>query len=207
MSADQGTPEWLLERCGKVTASRMDDLLATTKSGPAASRANYMAELVCQRMTGTVEKGFSNAYMQWGTDQEPFARAAYEILTGQVVEEVGFIAHPTIAMAGASPDGLVGLDGMLEIKCPNTAGHIDFLLDGKIPGKYQLQMAWQMACCGRKWVDYASFDPRLPEKLQLKVVRFMRDDAKIADMEASVIKFQQEIDTKVSALTKLMEEV
>jgi putative phage-type endonuclease len=203
MSAEQGTAAWLAERAGKVTASRMADLLATTKTGPSASRANYMADLVVQRMTGTIEQSFTNAAMQWGVDQEPFARAAYEILTGQIVEEVGFIPHPVIEMSGASPDGLVGSAGMIEIKCPNTATHIDFLLDGKIPGKYQLQMAWQMACCEREWVDFASFDPRLPEKLQLKVVRFHRDDAQIKDMEAKVIEFLKEVADKVAALERM----
>jgi putative phage-type endonuclease len=203
MSAEQGTAAWLAERAGKVTASRMADLLATTKTGPSASRANYMADLVVQRMTGTIEQSFTNAAMQWGVDQEPFARAAYEILTNQIVEEVGFIPHPSIEMSGASPDGLVGGAGMIEIKCPNTATHIDFLLDGKVPGKYQLQMAWQMACCEREWVDFASFDPRLPEKLQLKVVRFLRDDAQIKDMEAKVIEFQKEVSAKVAALERM----
>jgi putative phage-type endonuclease len=205
MSADQGTKEWLAERAGKVTASRMADIFATTKTGPSASRTNYMADLVVQRMTGTIEQSFTNAAMQWGTDHEPFARAAYEILTGQIVEEVGFIAHPVIEMSGASPDGLVGNFGMIEIKCPNTATHIDFLLDGKIPGKYQLQMAWQMGCCDREWVDFASFDPRLPAGLQLKVVRFPRDDAQIKDMESKVIEFQKEVAAKVASLEKLME--
>lgn len=135
-----------MERCGKVTASRMADVMATIKTGEAASRANYRAELVAQRLTGQLKAGFTNAAMQWGTDTEPFARAAYEIKYGTIVEEVGFIPHPTIMMSGASPDGLVGTGGMIEIKCPNTATHIAFLLDGKIPMKYQLQMAWQMAC-------------------------------------------------------------
>lgn len=203
MSADQGTPEWLAERAGKVTASRMADLMATIKTGEAASRANYRAELVAQRLTGQVESGFTNAAMQWGTEQEPFARASYEILRGVIVEETGFIPHPTILMSGASPDGLVGSDGMVEIKCPNTATHIAFLLDGKIPQKYQLQMAWQMACCGRQWVDYASFDPRMPEYLRLKVARFNRDPAQIEAMESEVRKFIAEIDAMVSALEKV----
>lgn len=206
MSADQGTPEWLAERAGKVTASRMADLMATIKTGEAASRANYRAELVAQRLTGQVEAGFTNAAMQWGTEQEPFARANYEIMRGVIVEETGFIQHPSIMMTGASPDGLVGSDGMVEIKCPNTATHIAFLLDGKIPQKYQLQMAWQMACCGRQWVDYASFDPRMPEYLRLKVVRFNRDPAQIEAMEAEVRKFISEIDAAVSALEKVCTE-
>lgn len=203
MSADQGTPEWLAERAGKVTASRMADVMATIKTGEAAGRANYRAELVAQRLTGQVEAGFTNAAMQWGTEQEPFARASYEILRGVIVEEVGFVPHPTIMMSGASPDGLVGSDGMVEIKCPNTATHIAFLLDGKIPSKYQLQMAWQMACCGRQWVDYASFDPRMPEYLRLKVVRYTAAEAGIPALEEAVKKFIAEVDATVSELNKI----
>ena len=204
MSADQGTPEWLAERCGMVTASRLADVMATIKSGEAASRANYRAELAAQRLTGQVAESFTNTAMQWGTDQEPFARAAYEIERGAMVEEVGFIKHPTIIMSGASPDGLVGADGMVEIKCPNTATHIAFLLDGSIPKKYQLQMAWQMACCGRQWVDYASFDPRMPEYLRLKVIRFNRDAGQIAELESAVSAFIGEIDAMVAALQKIV---
>ena len=203
MSADQGTQEWLMDRCGKVTASRMADVLATIKTGEAASRANYRAELVAQRLTGQLEAGFTNAAMQWGTEQEPFARASYEILRGVIVEETGFIPHPTIMMSGASPDGLVGADGMVEIKCPNTATHIAFLLDGKIPQKYQLQMAWQMACCGRQWVDYASFDPRMPEYLRLKVVRYTAAEAGIPALEAAVRQFIAEVDSTVAALEQI----
>lgn len=206
MSAEQGSLEWLMERCGKVTASRMADVMATIKTGEAASRANYRAELVAQRLTGQLKAGFTNAAMQWGTDTEPFARAAYEIKYGTIVEEVGFIPHPTIMMSGASPDGLVGTGGMIEIKCPNTATHIAFLLDGKIPMKYQLQMAWQMACCGRQWVDYASFDPRMPEYLRLKVVRYTAAEAGIPALEVAVKAFIAEIDATVAALERISTE-
>lgn len=206
MSAEQGSQEWLMERCGKVTASRMADVMATIKTGEAASRANYRAELVAQRLTGQLKAGFTNAAMQWGTDTEPFARAAYEIKYGTIVEEVGFIPHPTIMMSGASPDGLVGTGGMIEIKCPNTATHIAFLLDGKIPMKYQLQMAWQMACCGRQWVDYASFDPRMPEYLRLKVVRYTAAEAGIPALEVAVKAFIAEIDATVAALERISTE-
>lgn len=195
-----------MERCGKVTASRMADVMATIKTGEAASRANYRAELVAQRLTGQLKAGFTNAAMQWGTDTEPFARAAYEIKYGTIVEEVGFIPHPTIMMSGASPDGLVGTGGMIEIKCPNTATHIAFLLDGKIPMKYQLQMAWQMACCGRQWVDYASFDPRMPEYLRLKVVRYTAAEAGIPALEVAVKAFIAEIDATVAALERISTE-
>lgn len=196
----QGTPEWFAERAGKVTASRVADVIAKTKSGPAASRANYAAQLVCERLTGAVEAGFSSAAMQWGTDQEPNAREAYEYQTGEFVEQVAFLDHPTIAMTGASPDGLVGTDGMLEVKCPNTATHIETLLSGKIPAKYQTQMAWQMACAGRQWCDFVSYDPRLPEHLRLFVKRYERDQAFIADLEREVSDFLAEIDDTIASL-------
>ena len=199
MSADQGTPEWLAERCGFITASRMADVLATTKTGEAATRANYRAELVAQRLTGQIPEGFTNAAMQWGTEQEPFARATYEIQRGVIVQEVGFIHHPTIAMSGASPDGLVD-DGLVEIKCPNTATHIATLRGGGIDRKYILQMQWQMACTERDWCDFVSFDPRLPSEMQLHVQRIERDAALLAEIEAEVTAFLAEIDEAVADL-------
>lgn len=204
MSADQGTDAWIAERCGKVTASRMADVMATIKTGEAASRANYRAELVAQRLTGQVAENFTNAAMQWGTDNEPFARAEYEIQRGVIVEETGFIQHPSIPMSGASPDGLVGSDGMVEIKCPNTATHIDYLLKGAVPAKYQPQMLWQMACTGRKWCDFASYDPRMPVELQLFVVRFERDDLRLKEAETEVIAFLGEVESTVKALERLI---
>ncbi len=200
---DQRTPEWFAERAGKVTASRIADVLAKTKSGWGASRANYMAQLVCERLTGQPAESFSNAAMQWGTDKEPDARAAYCFLYDVDVVEVGFIEHPTIAMSGASPDGLIGDDGMIEIKCPNTSTHIEFLLSGSIPEKYRLQMTWQLACTDRQWNDYASFDPRLPADLQLKVVRLHRDNAAITALETEVAKFLAELDSKLSQIQQL----
>jgi len=200
---EQGTPEWHLQRLGKVTASRIADIMATTKSGPAASRANYAAELVSARLTGLVPASFSNDAMKWGVEQEPFARASYEVLTGVMVEEVGFIDHPFISMSGASPDGLVGNLGMIEIKCPNTATHIEFLLTGKIAQKYIYQMLWQMACCDRGWCDFVSFDPRLPENLQIKIIRVPRDDDAIDILYQSVIEFNDEVAVTVAKLNSL----
>lgn len=197
---EQGSPEWFAARAGKVTASRVADVIAKTKTGYGASRANYAAQLVAERLTGRVEQGFTNAAMQWGTDQEPFAREAYEYQAGIFVDQVGFIDHPTIAMTGASPDGLIGADGMVEIKCPNTATHIETLLSGKIPAKYQTQMAWQMACAGRAWCDFVSFDPRLPSHMSLFVQRYDRDDALIAELEREVSLFLAEVESTVSAL-------
>jgi putative phage-type endonuclease len=205
MSDDQRTEEWFAQRLGKVTASKVADLMAKTKSGYSTSRDNYMAQLVVERITNTKADSFSNAAMEWGTTQEPFARAAYESLIGTMVEEIGFVQHPTIHWAGASPDGLVDDDGLVEIKCPNTATMIDTLLTGKVPQKYYIQMQMQMACTQRAWCDYAVFDPRMPAKAQLFVKRVPRDDAFIAEMEAEIINFLVEVDVQVSQLIKLIE--
>lgn len=199
---EQGSPEWLELRRGKATASRIADVIARTKTGWGASRANYMAELIAERLTGVVVEGYTNAAMQWGKDQEPHARAAYEFLTNEAVEQAAFVAHPTIAMAGASPDGLVGADGLVELKCPNTATHLDTLLGAAIEGKYITQMLWQMACTGRAWCDWVSFDPRLPDAMQLYVQRVHRDDKMIAELEQHVRDFLREVDEKVSALNR-----
>ncbi len=163
---EQGSEEWFASRLGKVTASKVSDVMARTKSGPAATRKNYMMELLCQRLTGKREDSYTNAAMQRGNDLEPVARSAYEIDKGVMVEECGLIDHPRIEMFGASPDGLVGGNGMLEIKCPNTAQHVACLRSGEPDNKYWRQMQTQMACSGRQWVDFVSFDERLREALQ-----------------------------------------
>jgi len=197
----QGTPEWFAARLGRVTASRVADVTAKTKSGYSASRANYAAELIVERLTGQRQEGFTNAAMQWGTDNEPAAREAYEFRSGLWVDQVGLIIHPRIKDSGASPDGLVGDDGMLEIKCPNTATHLDTLTSGKPAGKYITQMQWQMACADRAWCDFVSFDPRLPEELQLFVTRIDRDDDLISELEAEVVAFLVELDARLADLT------
>jgi putative phage-type endonuclease len=198
----QGSEAWFAVRCGKVTASRVADVIARTKTGYGASRANYAAELIAERLTQSTAASFTNAAMQWGTDQEPHARAAYSFLHDVDVEEIAFVDHPEIAMSGASPDGLVGLDGLVEFKCPNTATHLDTLLSETVPGKYITQMQWQMACTGRAWCDFASFDPRLPPSMQLFVKRVDRDASLILDLETEVSAFLAEIDAKVAALTE-----
>jgi len=197
---EQHSPEWFAARLGKVTGSRVADLMAKTKSGYSTSRANYMAELICERLTGQQGERFANAAMAWGTETEPQARAAYEFLTDRAVTETGFVLHPTLADFGASPDGLVGEDGLLEIKCPNTATHIETLLNEAVPGKYITQMQAQMACTGRAWCDFVSFDPRLPGDLQLWVKRVDRDAAFITEMESETRAFLTELDAKVEAL-------
>ena len=200
---DQRSDEWFAIRIGKVTASRVADVLAKTKSGYSASRDNYMAQLVCERLTGQKAEGFTNAAMQHGTETEPLARAAYEALKDVLVDEVGFVPHPSIIMAGASPDGLVNDDGLIEIKCPSTATHIDTLLSETVPTKYYTQMQFQLACTGRKWCDFVSFDNRLPEELQLFIKRVPRDDTYIKLMEAEIVQFIAELDDKINKLMKV----
>jgi len=200
---EQRSPEWFASRLGKVTASRVADVIAKTKSGYSASRDNYMAQLICERLTGQQGESFTNAAMTWGTETEPLARSAFEAYADVMVEEVGFVPHPSIEMSGASPDGLVGLVDMLEIKCPNTATHIDTLLTQTVPGKYITQMQWQMVCCKRQWCSFVSFDPRLPQDLQLFVKRVEFDPEYVAMLEKEVIQFLAELDDKVNKLTNL----
>jgi putative phage-type endonuclease len=202
---EQGTPEWHALRAGKVTASRIADVMATIKSGEAASRRNYRAELVCQRLTGTVQQGFVSSEMQWGTDHEEDACKEYAFPRDVDPVKVGFVDHPTVAMGGASPDRLVGDHGLVEIKCPNTATHIETLLGKSVPGKYVHQIQWQLACTGRLWCDFVSYDPRLPYHLRLFVARVMRNDIAIAAITAEVTKFLAEVDDTVAALNALQE--
>jgi len=200
---EQRTDSWFQARIGKVTASKVADVIAKTKSGYSATRDNYMAQLICERLTGDRAEGFTNAAIQHGIDTEPLARAAYEALHDVLVDEVGFVSHPTIEMAGASPDGLVGDDGLIEIKCPNTSTHIDTLLSESVPTKYFTQMQFQLACTSRKWCDFVSFDNRLPPELQLFVKRVPRDDVYIRLIEAEIIQFLAELDDKINKLMKV----
>lgn len=197
---EQGSKEWYEARLGKVTASRVADVVAKTKTGWGASRANYMAQLIAERLTGVPAESYSNAAMQWGTEKEPEARAAYEFMTDATVELVGFIDHPHILMTGASPDGLIGSDGMIEIKCPNTATHIDTLLGQEIPNKYILQMQWQMECAGRQWCEFVSYDPRLPANMAMFTRVVERDEALLSELRQEIGKFLLEVDAKVNEL-------
>ena len=199
----QGTEDWFAARIGKVTASRVADVLATIKTGESASRKNYRMELVCQRLTGQREEGFTNSHMERGIELEPLARAAYEFKTGVTVTEIGFVDHPSIEMSGASPDGLVGLYGLVEIKCPTAGNHVETLLSGKAPTKYIAQMQWQMACTGARWCDFVSYCPAVGDNLALFVVRVDRDDEYIAETEKAVQLFL----TEVSDLTKQLKEL
>jgi putative phage-type endonuclease len=209
--SEQQTPEWFADRLGKVTASRLADVMAKTKTGYSATRANYMTQLVLERVTNTRAESYSNAAMQWGNEQEPFARAAYEAHTGQMVEEVGFIQHPDIEYAGASPDGLVGDDGMVEIKCPSSSTALECWLihaqgGNPVDAKYYAQMQWQMRCADRSWCDYVVFDPRMPAKAQLFVFRVQRNEDFLTMAEDEVITFLTEVDIKVAALNQIIGE-
>lgn len=201
----QGSPEWFAARAGKVTASRVADVLAKVKTGESASRKNLRTELVIERLTGSKTEGFSNAAMEWGVETEPMARAAYEVATGNLVDQIAFVDHPTIKNFGCSPDGLVGELGLVEIKCPNSATHLEYLETDKPPKKYLTQMQAQMACTNREWCDFVSFDPRLPDGLQLLIVRVNRDDKFIALMEVEIIDFLEEVNLTVAKLRQRME--
>lgn len=191
---EQRSDEWWASRCGRVTASKVKDVMAKGRAGaPSATRKNYMMRLLCERLTGRRDEGFTSAAMQRGTDLEPVARSAYEVGAGVMTVETGLILHPSIEGFGASPDGLVGSSGMLEIKCPDTAQHIATLQSGAHDPQYEWQMLAQMACAERDWVDFVSFDDRLPEPLQYACFRFHRDEARIRDMEAEVSRFLAEL--------------
>jgi putative phage-type endonuclease len=199
----QGSDEWKALRLGKVTASRVADVVAKTKSGYSASRANYMAQLIAERLTNTVAEAYTNAAMQHGTETEPEARAAYEFYQGVAVKEVAFVPHPKIDQAGCSPDGLVGDDVLVEIKCPNTATHLETLLGQAVPSKYEAQMQFQMACTGRKFCDFVSYDPRMPENMRLFIKRLPRDDKRISELESEIAAFLLEMAVKLSELNSL----
>ena len=200
MSAAQGTPEWRAERCGKLTASRMADAFGRTRTGWSASRATYMGQLLTERLTGQPAEAFVTPAMRWGTACEEQARAAYTFYTDREVEPAGFVAHPRIAMSGASPDGYVGEEGLVEIKCPTTVTHLDTLLSAEPPAKPLAQIQWQLACTGRAWCDFVSFDPRLPECLRLFIYRAQRDEAAIAELELQAEAFLAELDAQARSV-------
>ena len=200
MLIEQGSPEWFALRAGKVTASRVADILAKTKTGPSASRQNYLIELALQRTTGIIQESYSNSAMEWGTQTEPQARVAYEVATNNFVDKVAFIDHPSIKWFGCSPDGLVSDRGLLEIKCPNSATHWEYFKSKKPPQKYFIQMQAQIAVTNKDWCDFVSFDPRMPDRSQLLIVRIDRDEAFIAEMEAEIKKFLDEVEVEVNLM-------
>jgi putative phage-type endonuclease len=197
----QGSDEWRQARCGSLGASSIADALARTKSGWSKSRGQVMARLAIERLTGQPQDGYTNAAMQRGTELEPEARAAYQFEAGVLVKQVGIIKHPAIVGTHASPDGLIGDDGLLEIKCPSGGTHWESLNGAAIPQNYLYQMVWQMTCAGRLWCDFASYHPDFPENMQLHITRVSRDDRLIAELEAQVREFLAELDGKLEALT------
>lgn len=200
---EQGTAEWFADRLGKVTASRIADVMLKPTT---AGFQNYQAQLVCERLTGQPTETFTSAAMQHGTDTEPQARAMYELTSGNDVEEVGFIPHPTLRMSGASPDGVIGSDGLVEIKCPQPATHIKTLTGKSIDRKYLLQMHWQMICTGREWCDFVSFCPALPPDLQLFIKRVEPDAELAEEITAAVTQFLSVVDAMTDTLTKIAKE-
>jgi len=201
----QGSQEWLTARCGSLGASQVHQALARTKTGWGAERANTMAALVVERLTGQPAPTFQNEAMRWGIETEPQARDAYCFHADVDVEQVGLFRHARIGWTHASPDGLVGADGLLEIKCPTSATHLDTLLGAALPGKYVTQIQWQLACTGRAWCDWVSFDPRFSGEMQLFVRRIERDDAKISELERDVLEFLTEVAAKVDKLRETYE--
>lgn len=204
MQNEQRSEAWYSDRLGKATASRIADIMAKTKSGPAATRKNYMMQLLCERLTGRKEEGFTSEAMKRGTALEAIARSAYEVDKGVMVAETGFVPCPMMLMAGASPDGLVADTGLVEIKCPSTATHVDFLRTGKIDSGYELQMLFQMICTGRKWCDFVSFDDRMPQDLQYRCVRFHYDELRAAEVTKEVSAFLKELDALEMEMREMM---
>lgn len=203
MNELQRTEEWIKARLGKATASRIHEAVARTRNGWGASRANYMADLLLERLTGRPAPVYRSQAMERGTAFEADARIAYELEKNVQVVPVGFVDHPRIKMSGASPDGLVGDDGLVEIKCPNTATHIATLLGASIDGDYIKQMNWQMACTGRQWCDWVSYDPRLPLALQLEVRRVQRDVMLITTLQNDIAEFLDELEEALHSLQRL----
>lgn len=199
----QGTPEWHQARCGSLGASSLHEAVAKTKTGYAATRANLMARLIAERLTGIPQDTYTNGAMAHGLETEPEARAAYSFMRDVDVIETGIVFHPRIRGSHASPDGLVGDDGLIEIKCPNTSTHIDLLLTGSVPDKYVIQMLWQMSCTGRQWCDFVSYDYRMPEDMQLYVRRFERDNERIQELEEAASGFIGEMEAKIRKLRGL----
>ena len=197
---EQGSEEWLNIRLGKVTASGVTDVLAKTKSGVSASRGNYLIKLALQRVTGVVEESYTNEAMQWGIDNEAQARVAYEVKSGNFVDQIAFVEHPTIKWFGASPDGLIDKNGLIEIKCPNSATHWSYIRANEPPTKYYIQMQAQMACTNREWCDFVSFDPRMPDRSKLFIKRVMRSNDFISEMETEIQQFLDEVEVEVNLM-------
>jgi len=201
----QGSAEWAQARAGRVTASRIDAVLsrARDRKSEGSTRRKYKAQIVAEILTGKPQEGaFSNRAMEEGIENEPFARAAYEVKKMEAVDTVGFVLHQTIERAGASPDGLVGTDGMVQFKCPEPQTHLGYLLEGVVPSDYEPQMLWEMACTGRTWCDFVSYCPVFPAPHDLLIVRFNRDDKRILEITAEVGVFLKEADAIIERLNR-----
>lgn len=198
IAVEQGSPEWDKARLGLATASRFKDVLATTKAGgESAARKNYRAELVVEQLTGLSGERYTNRFMEFGSDTEALARVEYMLKSGNDVEEVGMLKHPTLA-AGASPDGLIGQDGGLEIKVQQIASHIEALRTGEVPKQFIDQVYGNLWISGREWWDYCSYAPELPENAQLFIKRVLRDNAYIEMLEGAVRTFLAEVEEEVA---------
>jgi hypothetical protein len=229
-NTQQGTAAWLESRAGRQTASRMVDVMsynqpsaaqakeagyrlvaeaaaAGIKGKESMARVGYRRELRAERLTGRCEEHFVTPYMDAGTEKEPYARAAYEVANDVLVSVVGFIVHPRYHHSGSSPDGLIGSSGGLEIKAPKNTTHLSYLDEKVIPSDYELQMQWNMACCEREWWDFVSFCPEMPPGLRIFIKRLERDDKRIAEMEAEVLKMEDEIQAALKELApRIIEE-
>ncbi len=201
---EQGSDEWRAARLGHVSASSVSDVMSKgkTEGSESETRKNYRLKIVAQRLTGDSGDTYTNAAMEWGTEQEPFARMAYEAARNVMVDKTGFWLHPSIPWVGVSPDGLVGDDGLVEIKCPNTTTHLEWTFAGKAPAKHMKQIQCQLWVMNRAWCDFVSYDPRLPMRNRLFIVRVPRDEKLIAQMEADVVKFLAEVDAMIELLNK-----
>lgn len=203
LNLQQGSAEWLQERCGCVTASSICYIVTGEAKGKNSnSRLKYKLQLLSEIITGRSTEHYVSVAMDWGTENEPLARTSYEMASGVDVEQIGYVRHPSIPRSGCSPDGLVGDDGLVEIKCPNTTTHLQYLLAEVVPGDYKPQMFWQMACTGRQWCDFVSYDPRLPSDFGLFIIRLQRDEKVIAEMEAEVTRFIAEVNEMAAKLLK-----
>ena len=200
-NAPQRSEAWFKDRLGLATGSRAGDVLAKIKTGEAAARRDYRCQLVAERLTGKPqEDGYTNIDIERGIQLESAARMAYEAATGLLAEETGFL-RSTALEAGCSLDGAINaFEGILEVKCPRTATHINYLRDGKLPPKYTAQVTHNVLIADAKWADFVSFCPALPENLSLFVVRVKREDLDIAGYEAELKTFLEEVATETESL-------
>lgn len=201
INLEQGSEEWKQARLGHVTASNMAEVMSKGKgTAEAVGRYKYKVRLVAERLTMTAGESYTNAAMQWGIEQEQFACIAYEAQKETFVDKIGFVLHPDIKWLGVSPDRIVGNEGLIEVKCPNTTTHLDYLFEGKVPAEYYKQIQCQLWVTGRQWCDFVSYDPRLPKRNQLLIVRTERDEKLIAEMKTETEKFLAEVETLIIKL-------